>query len=225
MAREYPSTPDESFQAANEGFYFSNMMSAARKEHRVCYLPPDEHAIKYASWDIGISDQTAIWIFELIGKEIHYIDFYQNSGESLSHYVRWVNSLRYPVAKHFMPFDAAGRDKATGKAYVDYAREAGLKVDLLKKSANELADIELTRSMLPRCFFDQSKTVAGMRAIENFRREWNEALKCFKERPLHDWSSDATKSFIYSMNAIDSMSGMSRGMTVEEWKRIRNSNM
>lgn len=225
MKREYPSTPEEAFETANEGYYFAKLMSKARQERRICNIPPDSHALKFCSWDIGMADATAIWVFQVIGKEIHYLDYYENSGEDLAHYVKWVKDRHYNIEKHFMPFDAAGREKATGKAYVDYAREMGLKVELLKKSANELADIELVRNYFPRLWFDQTKTVIGIKATENFRKEWNEKISCFREKPLHDWASHGTKSMIYSINAVDKMTGGSKGLSANEWRNVRNQNV
>lgn len=221
MKREYPSTPEEAFETANEGYYFSSLMAKARQEKRVCHLPPDEHAIKFAAWDIGFTDPTAIWIFQLIGREIHYLDYYENSGESLAHYAKWIRERPYMVEKHYMPFDAASRSAATGKGYADYAREMGFNVQLLPKSANELIDIEMVRNFFPRMWFDQSKTTAGMKAVENFRKEWNEKLSCFREKSLHDWASHGTKALIYSINAVDKITG-SKTLSADQWNEVRS---
>lgn len=87
MMREYPSTPEESFMSANEGLYWGQQMARARTERRICHVPYDEHAMTYSSWDIGIGDSTAIWVFQLVGNEIHFLNYYENSDESLPHYV------------------------------------------------------------------------------------------------------------------------------------------
>lgn len=220
MKREYPSTWEEAFESANEGFYFSGLVTKARSDRRICHLPPDEHSLKFSAWDIGINDATAIWIFEVIGKEIHFIDYYENSGEPLSHYVKWIREHAYDIDRHFMPFDAAAREKATGKGYEDFAREAGLKVELLERSRNELVDIETVRYMFPKLWFDQSKCAGGLKAVENFRKEYNEKLQCFRERSLHNWASNGTKGMIYAIQAVNKMTG-SRCLTSEEWSAIR----
>jgi hypothetical protein len=49
MMREYPSTPEESFMAANEGLYWGQQMTKARGERRICHLPHDEHSLTYSS--------------------------------------------------------------------------------------------------------------------------------------------------------------------------------
>jgi hypothetical protein len=152
MKREYPSTPEEAFETANEGYYFAKMISVARQERRICHLPYDENAKTYTAWDIGIGDSCAIWVFQLVGKEVHCIDYYENSDEALAHYVKWLKSKPYIFEKHFLPHDAASREKGSGKSFADIARGLGLKVDILPRDTNEMFGIECLRSMLPRFF-------------------------------------------------------------------------
>lgn len=220
MKREYPSTPEESFESANEGYYFAKMMSLARQERRICHLPYDDSAKTYTSWDIGIGDTNAIWVFQLIGKEVHCIDYYENSDEPLAHYVNWLRSKPYQYEKHFMPHDAASRSLQSGKSLADIARQMGMKVDVLPRDTNEMFGIECLRNMLPRFFFDQTKCAKGIKAVEAFRKEWNDKLGCYREKSYHDWASHASKSLIYAAEAIQK-TGSGAGMSAEDWKRLR----
>lgn len=220
MKREYPSTPEEAFEAANEGFYFAKQISQARHDKRICYLPYDENAKTYTSWDIGIGDSCAIWVFQLVGKEIHFIDYYENSDEALAHYVKWLKSKPYDYEKHFLPHDAAAREKGSGKSFADIARELGLRCDILPRQLNEVFGIECLRNMLPRCFFDYTKTEKGLKAVENFRKEWNEKLGCYRERSHHDWASHGTKAAIYAGEAIQRISG-GTGLSAQAWAQLR----
>ena len=220
MKRDFPSTPDEAFESANEGFYFAKLMSRARHEKRMTRIPYDSHVKQFAAWDIGWADSTAIWVFQVVGKEIQMIDCYENSGESLEHYVKWIKNRPYSIEKHFLPHDSAGRSAATGKAYVDYARQMGLNCEVLKIEHNKLVDIEMVRHILPRVWFDQENCEKGIKALENYRKEWNEKSECYRERPLHNWASHFTDSFIYAINAVNKMTGNS-GLSPEQWKEIR----
>lgn len=220
MQREYPSTPDEAFSSANEGFYFAKHLAIARQEKRICHLPYDDHAKTYTSWDIGIGDSCAIWVWQIVGKEVHVIDYYENSDESLSHYTKWLNSKKYAFEKHYLPHDAAAREKGSGKSFADIAREQGLKVEIIPRQQNEMFGIECLRNMLSRFFFDYSKCEKGIKALENFRKEWNEKLGCYRERSHHNWASHASKSLIYAAEAIQrNMSGS--GMSAQQWREMR----
>jgi len=220
MKREYPSTIDEAFESANEGFYFAKQIAQARQERRICHLPYDDHAKTYTSWDIGISDSCAIWVWQIVGKEIHCIDHYENSDEPLAHYVQWLNKLPYTYEKHFLPHDAAARSAQSGKSFADIARERGLKVEIVPRQQNELFGIECLRNALPRFFFDYVKCEKGLKAIENFRKEWNEKLGCYRERSYHDWSSHSSKALIYGAEALVRLSG-GNGMSAEQWRKMR----
>lgn len=221
MKREYPCTEAEAFESVNEGFYFQKFVARARYEKRICHIPPDTHVKKFCSWDIGYSDSTALWTFQVVGKEIHFLDYYENSGEALDHYVDWIRKRKYEITKHFLPHDSAGKSAATGKAYVDYAREMGLKCEVLKIEHNKLVDIEMVRHIFPRVWFNGEKCEQGIRCLENYRKEYNEKLECYRERPLHNWASHGTDSFIYAINAVNRMTG-GKALTAEEWKEIRS---
>lgn len=221
MKREFPSTEQEAFESQNEGFYFAKFMNRARHQKRICRIPPDSHVPKFCAWDIGWTDATALWTFQVVGKEIHFLDYYENSGEALDHYVNWINKRGYEITKHFLPHDSAGKSAATGKAYVDYAREMGLKCEVLKIEHNKLVDIEMVRHIFPRLYFDADKCSQGIKCIENYRKEWNDKLECYRERPLHNWASHGTDSFIYAVNAVNRMTGTG-GLTAEQWKEIRS---
>lgn len=220
MKREYPSTIEEAFEAANEGYYFAKHISQARQEKRICYLPYDEHAKTYTSWDIGIGDSCAIWVWQLVGKEIHCIDYYENNDEGLAHYVRWLKSKPYIFERHYLPHDAAAREKGSGKSFADIAREMGLNVEIVPRQSNEIFGIECLRNTLNRFFFDYQKCEKGIKAVENFRKEWNEKLGCYRERSHHDWASHGSKALIYGAEALQIL-GASGGMSAEEWNRMR----
>jgi|SRR5579859_483227 len=222
MTREYPSTPEESFLSVNEGLYWGHQVAKCRAERRICHVPYDEHALTYSSWDIGIGDSTAIWVWQLVGKEIHFLNYYENSDESLPHYVNWIKKLPYTFEKHYMPHDAAAREKGSGKSYATIARELGLNVSIVPLDRNEMYGIEEVRNTFPRFWFDQSKCDKGIKAIDAFRKEWNEKLGCYREKSLHDWASHGAKALIYGVQAINQMSN-GKGLTADEWRRLRQS--
>lgn len=222
MTREYPSTPEESFLSANEGLYWGQQMAKARAERRICNVPHDEHALTFSSWDIGIGDSTAIWVWQLVGNEVHFLNYYENSDEALPHYVNWIKKLGYDFEKHYMPHDAASRSQATGKSYADVARGLGLKVEIIPLDSNEMFGIEAVRNAFPRFWFDQSRCDKGIKAIDAFKKEWNEKLGCYREKSLHDWASHGAKALIYGVHAIQKMQ-VGKGLTAEEWRKLRKS--
>ena len=43
MKKEFPSTPEESFQAAVEGAYYGKYIDQLREQKRICYVPYDKN--------------------------------------------------------------------------------------------------------------------------------------------------------------------------------------
>jgi hypothetical protein len=44
-------------------------------------VPYDPALDVYTVRDLGINDSTAIWFFQIMGREIRVIDHYENNGE------------------------------------------------------------------------------------------------------------------------------------------------
>ena len=55
--------------------------------------------------------------------------------------------------------------------------------------------IEATRQMLANCWFDKEKCKAGLNALQNYRRDFNDKLDQFKATPVHDWASHGSDAF------------------------------
>ena len=67
--------------------------------------------------------------------------------------------------------------------------QLGLKnVNIIPRTNDVYADIQAVRSILPKCMFDV-KCREGLMALKEYRREYDENRKCFKDTPLHDWTS------------------------------------
>ena len=55
--------------------------------------------------------------------------------------------------------------------------------------------IEATRQFLKNCWFDAENCKHGIRALQNYRREFNDKLEQFKATPVHDWASHSSDAF------------------------------
>jgi hypothetical protein len=57
--------------------------------------------------------------------------------------------------------------------------------------------INAVRRTLPLCVFHPRCEEIGIAALEQYRREWDDEMKCFKPKPLHDWTSNPADAFRY----------------------------
>jgi hypothetical protein len=117
FAQEY----ECSFSAANVGAYYDGMIEAAEKEGRIAGVPYDPAVQVHTSWDLGIGDSTAIWFIQLVGKEVHFIDYYEASGVGLDHYAKVLKEKPYAYREHLLPHDA----RARAGHWQDPRRDAG----------------------------------------------------------------------------------------------------
>lgn len=209
MTREYPSTPEEAFLKAIEGAYYALQFSKIYKDGRICKLPNNDHLLVNTAWDIGIGDDTAIWFYRMVGDAPHILDFYENSGESMAHYIKVVEDKGikngWKFGLHFAPHDINNREFGSqGKTRKDLAKEGveynGKKYFIKFKEAPRLSimdGIEASRLLLAKCVFEEETTIEGVKCLEHYRKEWNDKLGCWRDSPLHDWASHASDSFRY----------------------------
>jgi hypothetical protein len=65
MKQEYPSTPKEAFESANEGLYYGTQLTKIRSTGGVSRVPYDDSLPVHSAWDIGLDDFTSIWCFQV----------------------------------------------------------------------------------------------------------------------------------------------------------------
>ena len=219
MKREFPSTPEEAFETSNEGLYYGRQIADARKEGRIRHVYYDANVPVHTAWDLGYNDSTAIWWYQLSGQEVHLLEYYENSGEPLTHYLHMVKSKPYAYGKHIVPHDAAVHEYSTGLSRVEVARNHGIAFTIAPDIAL-IEGIDAVRNLLNRGWFDEVKCATGIKALESYKKEWNDRHNCWSSRPLHNFAShgaDAFRMLAVSLNKLNSQPGL----TAEEWKALR----
>lgn len=145
-------------------------------------------------WDIGYDDSTTIWFAQHHYQEVRLIDYYENSGESMAHYIKHCKSLPYNYGLALAPHDIKVHEYTTGVTRIQAAADLGWKFKTVPKHMVE-DGIEATRAMLPRCWFNDEKCERGIAALREYQKEWNEELKVFRSNPLHNWASHGADAF------------------------------
>lgn len=208
--QEYPSTPEEAFRGSAKGLFYGKCIVEARLGKRIGSVPYDPHALVHTAWDLGWGDYTSIWFFQIVGNEVHVIDFFQDNGKSLAEYIHHVKTKSYSYGTHIAPLDAAVHEYTNGASRLQVARSLGIEFTLVhgpkEKKLTVIEGIDAAKAMFPRCWFDESKCAEGLRMLENYRKEWDERLSKWSEKPVHDFASHAADSFRYmavGMNKIE----------------------
>ena len=184
-----------SFSAPVTGSYYGELINDLESRSRICPIGYESLATTFCGWDLGMSDSTSIWVAQIASKEVRIIDYHENHGVGLDHYVEWLRDNGYAHATQILPHDVQVRELGTGKSRKEMLEEAGLEITVAPRLS--VADgIQAVRQLLPRCWFsDNAKQ--GIDALRNYRREYDEKRAVFYDRPLHDWSSHAADAFRY----------------------------
>lgn len=184
-----------SFDAPLVGAYYSKQMTAAANEGRIGLFPYDPMLPVQTAWDLGIDDSTAIWFYQVYPDAIKIIDFYENSGEGLLHYIKELDKKPYAYGDHWAPHDIEVREMSTGRSRREFAIQHGLRFRVCPKM--DVADgIEAVRGLLPTCYFNNTEPMEmGIEAMKQYQKEWDDKRKVYGSRPLHDWTSHAADAF------------------------------
>ena len=207
---KYQQEFDISFDAPIVGSYYCEILNDIESKNHMREIETESATQKWTAFDLGMSDSTSIWVAETIGGEIRVMDYYENHGQSLDHYIQWLKDNKYfDEYTHILPHDVMVRELGTGKSRYELLIEAGMNIDVARKMSVE-DGIQAVRATLPSSWFRNNSTVnKGLECLRNYRRIFNEKLNVYQEKPLHDWSSHAADAFRYLMIGLD-RSGNSR---------------
>lgn len=179
-----------------DGAIFANEVRRATEEERFTRVPYDEAKPVHTFWDLGRADKTAIWFAQIVGFEFHLIDYYENQGYALNHYLKHLQSKPYVYGDTWLPHDANNQLLASERTIAQQAKAAGFKVRVTPKT--KIADgINAARTLFPRCWFDAEKCADGIQCLRNYRYEVDLDTGQYSKNPLHDWASHGADAFRY----------------------------
>jgi len=195
------------------GAVYAKQIAKAREEGRITAVPYDPAAEVFTAWDLGFGDATAIWWLQFIGRELRWLDYYENTGEQLDHYVKIVKDKPYNYIKkgHYLPHDGA-HGNIRGESVARQLELQGLSNTVLDRENDVTHGIELVRQTLAYSVFDAKKTETGVFALEQYGYEWDEDRNIFKSKPKHDWTSNSADAARYAARAAGKVkAGLSKG--------------
>ena len=182
------------FDVPIQGSYYASQLILADKEGRIGSVPYDANVPVHTAWDLGMDDSMSIWMFQIANKEVHFIDYYESSGEGINYYIKYLRDKPYIYGRNFAPHDIAVRELGTGKSRLEVAKSLGINFEVGKNLAIH-DGIQAARNALGKCWFDKEKCERGISALRSYHEEWDEDNQVFKNKPDHDWASHGADSF------------------------------
>ena len=225
MRQEYPSDADEPFEASTEGVYLAEQLAAARREGRIARVPYDPRVPVNTFWDIGTDDSMTIWCHQRVGLWDHWIDYIEASGEPFAYYVKAMQAKGYVWGKHYLPHDGNKRhqDAEVLKTPVDMLESLGLKdIEIVPRIADVVIGIQQLRDAFSGYRFDEDRCSEGLKHLGLYRKEWNDRLGVWSERPRHDGHSHAADAIRQHAQGYRPAQGGTRktGTRRNNWRTI-----
>lgn len=190
-----------SFDAAIPGSIWGDCITKAEAAGRIGSVPHDPDFLVWTAWDLGRTDDTAIWFFQMIAGEIRLIDYHSSSLKEIEFYgelLRGKQKQGYRWATHFVPHDARPRRLGMGgKSILQQLQEQNVGRFVIAPRLDVQEGIQAARATFPKCHFDAVKCEAGLECLRQYHREWDDENKRFKDSPEHDWSSHGADAFRY----------------------------
>lgn len=215
-AREF----EVDFSATFPGAYYASEIIKAQDDGRIRQVAYDKSVDVYAAFDLGISDNTSIWLFQVVGSEWHFLRFYENNGKGLDHYITWLKNQDYPIEMCFLPHDARARELQSGKSRTAFFEERNVRYTVLDKHAIQ-DGVNACRMMLNRAWFDKTECKVGLKALQNYKSDYDDKNKVLSLHPLHNWASHAADAFRYGIMGVNEHYALNRKT---DWRKpiIRN---
>jgi phage terminase large subunit len=201
-----------SFDAAILGAFYGVAIMRLEERKGVRLVPFQPHLPCYTAWDIGRTDDTSIWWYQMVRGEVHVVDFYSAAGEDPDSIAKVVidrpakvlgpdgqllRDKRYHYGMHYLPHDARAKTFASGgkSAIEQLGVHLGLDKLRIVPSLSVQDGIQAVRKLLPTVYFDEENCSEGVEALKQYQREYDEERKAFRQTPLHNWASNPADAF------------------------------
>ncbi len=185
-----------SFEAAILGAYYGKEIAEAERSGRIGAVPVDRNVKVQTAWDLGVRDSTAIWFFQVVESEVHVIDYYESHSQALSHYDAVIRSKGYDIEADWLPHDAKARELGTNRTLVETLMALKRRPRIVPM--HEVLDgVNAGRLTIARCWFDADNCKQGLEALRQYRADYDDKTRAFKNAPKHDWTSHAADAFRY----------------------------
>ena len=189
------------FESAILGAFYGKEMRQLTDQGRITEVKHDPMFKVHTAWDLGYSDDTAIWFFQVIHGEIRLLDYHYSNGQPVAFYAGVVQSREvercYDYGYHYLPHDARAKTLASNRSVIEQLGDK-LPIKSLRIVPNlGLQDgIQASRLALTRAWFDH-KCEDGIECLRQYQREYDEDKKVFRDKPRHDWTSHGADAFRY----------------------------
>ncbi len=185
-----------SFSGAMVGAYWGAEINKAEREGRIKAFDIDITHPVHTAWDLGKAVNNPIWCFQVIGGQPRIVDFYEPESEDLADWVSWLDARGYH-GTDYVPHDIIVTEWGTKRTRLETLQAMGRKPKRLPQVS--VADgLQAGRMTINAAVFrDVPEVIHGVDGLRNYRRDWDDERKTFREIPVKDWAEHIGSAFRY----------------------------
>ena len=182
--------------AAVQGTYYASLIAAMEREGNIGEFPYDPNEMVHCAADLGFTDSTAFWFWQITPEGPVLIDYHEADGQDIEYYFKMLDDKEYEYADIWLPHDAGAKTFQTGRSTIEQFIEARYPVKKVPRLAVQHG-IDAARMILPKVRIDKESCYVGIEALRAYRRTFNEKTQQYANTPLHDWASNGSDAFRY----------------------------
>lgn len=186
-----------SFDVGAIGAYYAKEIEQARNDGRICKLPVNPDVPVDLYFDLWVNDNFTIsfkqndWMF------YNFINYYEDNGKTLDHYFfvidefferRWLK-----LGNIYLPHDSSQKWHSylvSGTTIIEkFQQKYPWKIMYIPNKVSINDWIQEVRKLFPRIRFDIDTCQQFIRCIENYKKDYDDVKKVFRDQPRHDWAS------------------------------------
>ena len=201
--KEYDNVWEGKCKQAVDGAIFADELRQAAEDQRISRVLPQAGIPVNTFWDLGQSDNTAIWFVQIVGLEFRLIDYYQASGHKMGHYIDQLVVRAYHYGEHCLPHDADYQQQAAASSIKQQMLKAvqnnpalGTNVRIVPRVSKKTLGIDAARSIFQQCLFDRVKTADGLQCLRHYAYDKDPETGKTSKQPKHDDWSHGSDAFL-----------------------------
>jgi len=186
--------------------YYAPQINQANDEWRITQIPFNKDIPIDLYFDLWVNDYFTIsfkqndWMF------FNFINYYEDNWKTLEFYFSYIddyiNRKQGKLWLIYLPHDAKQRSHwylvswlTIQQKFID--KYWSNKIILIENTLSINDWIQEARKIFPKVRFDKDTCSQFIRCLENYKKDWDDKKKIFRDEPRHDWASHWADNFRY----------------------------
>ncbi len=200
-----------SFDVGAIGSYYAREIEQARNEWRITKLPINRDVPVNLRFDLWVNDNFTIsfeqsdWMFH------NFLNYIEDNGKTLEHYFYmiddWFTRTWCKLWLIYLPHDSSQKWHSylvSGVTIIEkFEQKYPWKIVYIPNKVSVNDWIQEVRKVLPRCRFDSETCSQFIRCLENYKKDYDDTKKIFRDQPRHDWASHWADNMRYVAVSVD----------------------